>query len=233
MMATPDAALGRQTDQEANQVRIDIVSDVVCPWCIIGFKQLERAIEQVGDSVRVDLQWHPFELNPRMPPEGQNLREHLARKYGTTLEQSIAARARLTALGEELGFAFRYFDEMRMHNTFHAHQLLHWAEGSGKQTGLKLALFDSYFTRREDVSDPRVLASAAKRAGLDPHEAMAVIDGGEFAAAVREREQFWMDRGINGVPAFIFNQHSLIFGAHSIDAFADTLARASGEKAAQ
>lgn len=232
MTTTPNAGIDRRTDETDKHIRIDIVSDVVCPWCIIGFKQLERAIAQVGDSVRAELHWHPFELNPSMPPEGQNLREHLTRKYGTTLEQSIAARARLTAIGEELGFTFRYLDEMRMHNTFAAHQLLHWAEGSDRQTELKLALFESYFTKQEDVSDQRVLIAAAERAELDPQEAKAVLGDARFAAAVREREQTWTERGVHGVPAFIFDRRSAVSGAQGVAAFVEVMARVSGKLAA-
>ena len=148
--------------------RIDIVSDVVCPWCIIGYKRLERAMASFADTLAFELHWHPFELNPHMPPEGQNLAEHLAGKYGTTPEDSRAARGSLTALGESLGFEFRYDDDMRTYNTFKAHQLLVWAGEAGRQTELKLALFDAYFTLGEDPSAGPVLIAAANQAGLDP-----------------------------------------------------------------
>lgn len=110
-------------------LRIDIVSDVVCPWCIIGYKQLQQALQSAPTDYDIDLHWQPFELNPQMPPEGQDMREHLAQKYGSTAEQSRGARERLTALGDSLGFHFDYSGDMRMVNTFRAHQLLHWAAG--------------------------------------------------------------------------------------------------------
>ena len=125
-----------------NKLRIDIVSDVVCPWCIIGYRQLERAL--VETAIPYELHWHPFELNPDMPAEGQNLREHLAEKYGSTKEQSDANRINLTAIGAELGFEFRFTDDMRMHNTFNLHQLLHWAEQQGRKQDLKQAFFAAH-----------------------------------------------------------------------------------------
>ena len=213
-------------------LRIDIVSDVVCPWCIIGFKQLQKALVEFGDKVRVELHWHPFELNPHMPPEGQNLREHLSQKYGTTLEQSIAARQRLAQIGEDLGFSFRYYDEMRMYNTFQAHQLLHWAGESDKQTALKLALFEAYFTRQEDASDVAVLADAADRAGLDRQQAEALLQDGRYANSVRQAEREWIGRGIQGVPAYIFDNQYLVSGARGTDFFASAIARFASEKAA-
>ena len=196
-------------------MRIDIVSDVVCPWCIIGYKQLEHALAESGTDA--DIHWHPFELNPHMNEAGENLREHLAAKYGTTLEDSIRARARLTGLGEELGFAFNYTDDMRMHNTFRAHQLLHWAEQFDLTHKLKLALFEAFFTRREDVSNPHVLSAVAEGVGLDGNEAKAVLHSAEYANAVREEEQLWISRGISGVPAMVFDGEALVTGAQGVE----------------
>ena len=140
-------------------LRIDIVSDVVCPWCIIGYKQLEKALTETG--IAADIHWHPFELNPHMANEGENLRAHLAAKYGTTLEDSVKARARLKALGAELGFAFNYTDDMRMHNTSRAHQILYWANELGRMHDLKLALFEAFFTHRENIKTKLGLRNAA------------------------------------------------------------------------
>ena len=213
-------------------LRIDIVSDVVCPWCIIGFKQLQHALEEIGGEQQIDLHWHPFELNPHMPQEGQNLRQHLGQKYGTTLEQSQAARQRLTQIGEELGFDFRYYDEMRIYNTFQAHQLLHWASEAGKQTELKLALFEAYFTRQEDVSDGNVLQTVAERAGLDRAQAKAVLHNGRYREMVRREEQDWLNRGIHGVPASIFDDRYLVSGARGQEFFVGVLKDLLSEKAA-
>ncbi|MXN63848.1 thioredoxin domain-containing protein [Stappia sp. GBMRC 2046] len=214
----------------STRIRVDLVSDVVCPWCIVGYKQLEKAVGKSG--VGVELYWHPFELNPKMPQEGQNLREHIAEKYGTTPEQSVAARERLTNIGAELGFAFRYADDMRMYNTFQAHQLLHWAQEQGRQTELKLELFSTFFTNRKDVSDPAVLAAAAGRVGLDEQEARKILDENRYADAVRSEERFWIERGIQGVPAFILNRKYLVSGAQGADALAEVLTQVSAEEAA-
>ena len=196
-------------------MRIDIVSDVVCPWCIIGYKQLEHALDETGTDA--DIHWHPFELNPHMSAEDENLREHLAAKYGTTLEDSIRARSRLTELGAELGFTFNYTDDMRMHNTFRAHQLLHWSGQFEKTHELKIALFEAFFTRREDVSDPLILSAVAAGVSLDAEEARTVLDSGVYANAVREEEQLWISRGISGVPAMVFNNEALVTGAQGVE----------------
>ena len=213
-------------------LRIDIVSDVVCPWCIIGFTQLQRALTQLGDEVEVDLRWHPFELNPQMPAEGQELREHLAQKYGTSVAQSQAARARLTQIAESLGVEFRFYEGMRMHNTFRAHQLLHWAGEQGKQTELELALFETNFSRGENVDDPEVLAAAAGRAGLDEDGARAVLQDGPYADTVREEQRFWLSKGIHAVPSFILDGRYLIPGAQDPEVFVAALRRLLDEKAA-
>ena len=213
-------------------VRIDIVSDVVCPWCIIGFKQLQRALVGLGDEVEAELHWHPFELNPQMPPEGQDLREHIGEKYSTTPGQSHAARMRLTEIAESLGVEFRFYEGMRIHNTFRAHQLLHWAGEQGKQTELELALFESYFSREENVDDLDVLVAAAGRAGLDEEQARAVVTDGRYAEAMREEQRFWLSKGIHAVPSFILDQRYLIPGAQDPEVFVTALRRLLEEKAA-
>ena len=180
----------------------------------------------------VSLRWHPFELNPHMPAQGQNLREHLAGKYGTTPEGSRTARARLTELGQSLGFTFDYYDEMRMYNTFSAHQLLHWAGTQGRQTELKMELFGAFFSRREDVSDFNVLAAAASRSGLPVSEAMEVLQDGRFADAVRAEQAQWLDREVHAVPTFLFNDKYLVPGAQDADTFTRVLDKLSSSEAA-
>ena len=204
-------------------LQVDIVSDVVCPWCIIGYKQLQKALGSMAGQFEVTLRWHPFELNPRMPQDGQNLREHIFEKYGSSAEQSRAAKERLVTLGESLGFTFDYFDEMRMVNTFRAHQLLHWAGEQGRQTELKLELFDAFFSFRQDVSDVQVLAAAAGRVGLSETEALAVAEDGRYAQAVREEQQSWLDQEVHAVPTFLFNQKYMIPGAQEAETFVRVL----------
>lgn len=172
---------------DSRKLRIDIVSDVVCPWCIVGYRQLEKALHASGTDY--ELHWQPFELNPNMPPEGQNLREHLAEKYGATTEQSQENRLRITQAGAALGFAFNFVDDMRMHNTFNVHQLLHWAEQQGRMHDLKQALFAAHFTHCRNLSDNNVLADVANEIGLDRTEALAVLADQCFASAVRAAEK--------------------------------------------
>ncbi len=211
------------TPQSTLPLRIDIVSDVVCPWCIIGYKQLQRALAQMEGRFTVDIHWQPFELNPQMPPQGQELREHIALKYGTTPEQSQVARSRLTELGASLGFSFDYFDGMRIYNTFLAHQLLHWASNTGKQTELKLALFEAFFSRRENVGDLNTLALIAGRAGLDQQQALDVLESGRYAQEVRREQAHWLDKEVHAVPMFYFNDSFPVPGAQEAQTFVRVL----------
>lgn len=202
-------------------IRVDIVSDVVCPWCVIGYRQLASAAE--AREISLELYWHPFELNPGMAEEGENLREHLAAKYGTTAEDSRKARDRLTALGAALGFTFNYADGMRMWNTFRAHQLIDWAGDNGKGHDVKMALFAAFFTERRNVSDMDVLAEVAASVGLDRDAARTVLERGDRAAVVREKERFWTSRGITGVPAMVFQRQHLVVGAQGEAAYGQIL----------
>ncbi|MEO3415637.1 DsbA family oxidoreductase [Roseovarius sp. CAU 1744] len=216
--------------EKENPIRVDIVSDVVCPWCAIGYYQLAKAATETG--IEIEVHWHPFELNPQMAPEGENLREHLAAKYGTTPEGSRQARERLTALGDALGFAFNYADDMRMYNTFSAHQLIDWAEEQGKGHEMKLALFAAFFTRRENVADLQALADVAEGIGLDRKSALAMLESGQRVDTVREKERFWTSRGITGVPAMIFDRQHLVTGAQGEDNYARILEHLKSAQAA-
>jgi predicted DsbA family dithiol-disulfide isomerase len=206
---------------------VDIVSDVVCPWCIIGYKQLQQALAQLPGQFEVTVRWHPFELNPQMPAQGQDLHEHLVQKYGTTPAQSEAARSRLSSLGNELGFTFDYFEGMRMVNTFRAHQLLHWAGEQGRQTELKLALFEAFFSRREDVGNDETLAAVAGRVGLSSEAAAAVLNDARYAEVVRKEQSVWLDRDVHAVPTFVFNEQYMVPGAQDVETFVRVLNRAS------
>ena len=203
-------------------LRIDLVSDVVCPWCIIGYRQFQQALAQRAEHIELDLRWHPFELNPQMPPEGQDLREHMKEKYGASPEQSRGARQRLLEAGESLGFQFNYSEDMRMVNTFKAHQLLHWAAehgGSTLQTALKEALFAAYFTDGRDLSDAAQLIEVAASVGLDSTEAEAVLVDGRYGLAVREDQRQWLEQGIQAVPTFVVNEQYMVQGAQEAEAF--------------
>ncbi|MDX2373972.1 DsbA family oxidoreductase [Psychrobacter sp. T6-6] len=204
-----------------NTLRIDIVSDVVCPWCVIGYRQLAAALEQTNTEHTIH--WHPFELNPNMPDEGQNLREHIIEKYGSTKQESDASRVRMTEAGREVGFEFNFNDDTRMHNTFNLHQLLHFADQQGSMHDLKQALFTAHFTNNRDISDIHVLADIAAETGLDKSEALAVLEGQFFAKEVRAEEQHWQQQGIQSVPAIIFNERHLVSGAQGVENYVSIL----------
>ncbi len=210
-------------------LRIDFVSDVSCPWCAIGLKGLEQAIEKLGDEIKVDLHFQPFELNPQMPAEGENTAEHLARKYGSTAEQLAVNREAIRARGAELGFTFNQRD--RIYNTFDAHRLLHWAaiEGSDKELSLKHALLRAYFTDGVDVSSRTELARIAAEVGLDGARAGQILETNEFAQAVRDQEQHYTGNGIHSVPAIIINNQHLISGGQPVEVFESALRRISAQ----
>ena len=214
-------------------MKIDFVSDVSCPWCIIGLKGLEAALERLGDEVAADIHFQPFELNPQMPAEGQNLVEHVAQKYGSTPEQFRERRMMIRERAAELGFTIALPPEDgRVYNTFDAHRLLHWADVEGRQRELKLALFEAYFTDCLDPSDHQVLASAAEKAGLDHEAAAEVLKSGRYAEEVRAAERSWQSKGISAVPAVIINDRYLISGGQSADVFESALRRIAVESPA-
>lgn len=209
-------------------LRIDIVSDVVCPWCIIGYKQVEKALTMLEQPVAAEYWWHPFELNPNMAPEGEDTAEHIARKYGSTPEQSRANRQRLADVGEGVGFAFNYSEGMRIYNTFKAHKLLAIfgsERGWQAQTALKLALFEAYFQGGRDVSDEEVLLDIAEAQGMDRDAAAAWLADEALTQTVRSEQAHWIDQNITGVPAIVFDGKFMVPGAQSAETFADVIAK--------
>jgi predicted DsbA family dithiol-disulfide isomerase len=199
----------------SKKLHIDLVSDVVCPWCVIGYRQLAKALDVSGTAY--EIHWHPFELNPDMPPEGQNLGEHIAEKYGATKQQSQENRLRMTQAGNDVEFVFSFADDMRMHNTFNVHQLLHWANQQGRMHDLKQALFVAHFTHSRNLSDNNVLADVAAEVGLDRAEALTILADQRFANDVRTAEKTWVSKGISGVPAVIFDHRHLVTGAQGVE----------------
>ena len=205
------------------QLQIDIVSDIVCPWCAIGFKQLERAIGQMGDRIDVGVRWHPFQLAPYLPPEGQSIADYGRERYGATPEQSTANRTRIQDAGKPLGLKFNYSAESRIYNTRNAHKLLAWAGETGGQTALKLALFQAYFTDQRNVSDADVLLDAVEAAGLDRTAAKSALEDPRYDQLVEEELRHWDAQNITGVPAFIVNGKYMIPGAQDADTFVRVL----------
>lgn len=202
-------------------LRIDFVSDVACPWCVIGLRSLLEALDETGATAEIHLQ--PFELNPDMAAEGENTAEHVARKYGSSPERSEAARAAIREHGAALGFAFNYGPDSRIWNTFDAHRLLHWAELEGNGLALKHALFKLNFTDQRSTSDPAALLDAVREAGLNVSSAAEVLETGAYADEVAQAEHFWRSQGIQAVPSAIFNQRWLIQGAQPPEVFAQVI----------
>lgn len=194
------------------QLSIDLISDLVCPWCYIGHLRLKQALKQIP-QFQVTLRLQPFELNPDMPEEGQNLGEHMIEKYGRTLEQSGDSRQLLKAIGLTLGIEFSSSPQARIVNTLRAHQLLAWAETQNKEHELILALFAAYFSDDRDLNSVAVLKNIASKVGLDSHEAGIILEKEQYRLPVRKREAHWLQRGVQSVPTFIFNEQFAISGA--------------------
>jgi predicted DsbA family dithiol-disulfide isomerase len=205
------------------KLKIDIVSDVVCPWCTIGYKRLEKAIIELGIQDQVTIEWQPFELNPNMPSEGQNVTEHLTEKYGSTLEQQKESKQNMTNVGKELDFKFDYFDEMRMVNTFEAHILLEYAKEHGKQTELKMCLTTAFFSERKDVSTREILKQALQTVGLNSDEGLAKLDNDEARKEIRTKQNYWKNLGVTSVPTIVFNRKSALTGAQPVATFKQVL----------
>jgi len=204
-------------------LKIDFVSDIACPWCIIGLRALEEALARAADALNAEIVFQPFELNPAMPAGGQNIGEHIAEKYGSTPEQSAANRAMIVDRARELGFTMTMTETSRIYNTFDAHRLLHWAQVEGGQAALKHALFTANFTDSVDPGDHHVLVDAATKAGLDPVAAEEVLRLGRYADEVRAAEELWRARGINAVPAIVINDRHLISGGQPVEVFEQAL----------
>ncbi len=213
----------------AQLMKIDFVSDVSCPWCAIGLRSLEKALERIGDDVRADLIFHPFELNPQMGPEGQDINEHLAQKYGASPEQSQQTRDMIRARGEEVGFVFNMDKRGRIYNTFDAHRLLLWAAEEGKQKELKHALLKAYFTDGENPGAHDVLLRLAGEVGLDVARAREILSSDAYAAETREQENFFLEQGIHSVPVVILNDRYLISGGQPVDVFEQALRQVLAE----
>ncbi|WP_333677401.1 DsbA family oxidoreductase [Dyella sp.] len=210
-------------------LKIDFVSDVVCPWCAIGLKSLEQALQRLDGEVVADLHFQPFELNPQMGPEGENVAEHLAHKYGSTPEQMAKNQEGIRQRGASLGFVFDMDKRSRIYNTFDAHRLLHWAELEGKQPALKLALLETYFSKGENVSSHDVLVRVASEVGLDITQARKVLAENRYADEVRQQEQFFQSQGIRAVPSVIINGKYLVQGGQPPEVFEQTLRQVAAE----
>ena len=213
----------------ARKLKIDFVSDVVCPWCAVGLGALDEALRRLDGEVQADIHFQPFELNPQLAPEGEDVGEHLARKYGSTPEQMKQNQEAIRQRGADVGFTFNLDRRQRIYNTFDAHRLLHWAETQGRQGELKRALLGAYFTDGRNVSDREVLVAAAAQVGLDAGQARQVPEEGRYADEVRAQEAFYQGQGVRAVPSVIVNDRYLIQGGQPPEVFEESLRKIAAE----
>ena len=202
----------------ADKIKIDIVSDVVCPWCTVGYKRLEKAITELGIQDKVEIEWQPFELNPMMPAGGQNLNEHMMEKYRMSPEQLKQTQQHMVNAANDVDFDFNFDDKSLMVNTFEAHILLEYAKGFGKQTELKMQLMKAYFSEGKDVSDKNILKQALVDVGLNAEEALSKLNDEKAIEEVRTKQDYWKGMGISSVPTIVFNRKNAITGAQPVNA---------------
>ena len=213
-------------------IKIDYVSDIACPWCAVGLGGLEQAIKKIGGAFEVDVHFQPFELNPDMPPGGQDVFEHLTQKYGKTVEQVRATQNEIKARAAAVGYPFHPEGRKHVYNTFNAHRLLHWAGlecGAQAQHRLKRELLVTYFQLAVDLDEPQNLLDAVNRAGLDSKRASDILATDEFAADVRAQQMKYTSMGIHSVPSIIINDKYLLQGAQPAEAFEEALRQVAAE----
>ncbi len=215
------------------KVTIDIFSDVMCPWCVVGYKNLQTALGELDGEVEAEIRWRPFELNPQMAPEGEESTAHIARKYGRTPAQAAEARATMAQHAEKAGYSFAYTGAgdappAILWNTLLAHKLLRWTlavHGAQAQTRLKLALFDAHFQARRRIGEPDVLLAIAEEQGFARGEAERALRDEELTNVVLAEERQAHDLNISGVPAMIVNGAALIPGAQDPATYVNVLRR--------
>jgi predicted DsbA family dithiol-disulfide isomerase len=214
----------------ATKLKIDYVSDIACPWCAVGLGALEKAIANLGDQVEVDLHFQPFQLNPDMPPEGQDITEHLTQKYGSNAAQQAQTYEAIRQRGAEVGFDFRLGGRGRTWNTFDCHRLLHWAgeqgndaSGASFQTKLKKEMLKTYFTDGQNPGDRDALLADTAAVGLPVARASEILDSNEYEVDVRSRQRFYTSNDIRSVPAIIINEQHLISGGQPVEVFEQAL----------
>ncbi|GAA0407036.1 DsbA family oxidoreductase [Cocleimonas flava] len=228
-------ALAAQTEnvveiKSEDKIRIDIVSDVVCPWCAVGYKRLSQAIDELEVQDKVDIHWHPFQLNPDMPQEGINADQYLMNKYRLSPEKLKQTRKSVAKTGKDSGFTFNYYDEMKKPNTFHAHVLLDYAKAFNKQTELKVRLQESYFSEKKNIGNREVLSSILKEVGLDAEEGIARLDDAEAIKRVKNDEKYWKDLGVHSIPTMVFDKRVARRGANPVEAYKALLVALLNEK---
>jgi len=204
-------------------LQIDIVSDVVCPWCAIGFANLNTALKELDEPIEAQIKWHPFQLNPTMSKDGQDINEHLTEKYGLSVSKLAENKQHIRQIGQNSGVEFKFEERARIYNTLDCHMLLHWAGEKNKQTQLKMAFFKAYFSDGKDISQQAVLLEVVESVGLDKLEAQTVLNDEQYKNIVKEEESKYKSMGIQSVPAFIINNEYLLSGGQPSDVFKQSL----------
>lgn len=210
-------------------IRVDFISDVVCPWCAIGLGALEQAIRRLADEAVVEINFEPFELNPNMPQGGQNAVVHIMQKYGSNAADIARGQNSIRAGGNSVGFHFDFDKRTHFYNTFDAHRLIFWAGFEGLQRPLSHALFAAYFTDGQDISSHKVLARIASSVGLSEDLANEVLSSNLYANEVRERELYFTSRGIHSVPVVVINGRQIITGAQTADYYEQSLRKIAAQ----
>jgi len=211
-------------------VKVEVWSDVVCPWCYIGKRRLEGALAGFEHAVDVDVEYRSFELNPAAPSnEGQALDQRLADKYGVSIDEARAMNSRVTDAAAAEGLYYR-LDIAQPGNPFDAHRLIHLAGTQGLKSEMKERLMAAYFSEGRPVGDPEALVELATEVGLDPERVRAVLASDEFAADVRTEEREAAELGINGVPFFVIDRRYGVSGAQPSELLLQALQKAWSEK---
>jgi predicted DsbA family dithiol-disulfide isomerase len=226
-----EAVVTRPVETDARTLAVEVVSDVICPWCFVGKRRMEQASRLMGDDLRLDLRWRPFQLNPTTPREGLDRRTYRIAKFGSW-EHSQALDAQVAAVGREVGIAFRHDLMMRTPNTFNAHRLIWLAGQEGKQDEVVEALFRAYFTEGRDIGDNSVLADLAAVAGLPRERASDFLRSDQGSAEVTEEEAQAHCHGISGVPTILTGGVPVFSGALRAEIMAAKLREASMRDAA-
>lgn len=195
------------------RIAIDFVSDILCPWCVVGLIGLDQALARASDVVTAKIRFHPYELDPEIPAAGVVGLDYIRDKFGAVPDHYAAGREIVRGRAAALGFTMNLSERSRVFNSFDAHRLIHWAEARGRAKAVKLRLFTAYFTENDDISDHRLLAALAGKVGLDECEAFAMLKENEGTDAVRQAEQAWLMRGVRSVPLMIIDgRHALSGG---------------------
>jgi predicted DsbA family dithiol-disulfide isomerase len=213
------------------RLRIDIWSDIACPWCYVGKRRLEQALERFAHKAEVDVVWRAFELDPSAPrvrDRSQSYAQRLASKYGTQPEQAQGMIDRMVGVAAHDGLEFR-FDRIQPGNTFDAHRLLHLAHERGKQDALKERMLHAYMTEGQAIGERDVLVALAHEVGLDDHEARDALGGDRYAAEVRRDEELARELGITGVPFFVLAGRLAVSGAQPAEVMLGALDKAWSE----